>query len=359
MRQPRSSISARSASNAGTTFSAGRAYSISRKRTERCAANTLVESVRELPIAPQLRPTSRLMNGIVAGTSLPTLARDLVQAGSDDARRRTTCPTRGSGCRGALSGRRVFTFVMATIGVREPVELEVVVLRGALVERRRAPRPSGFRAVDGVQHERRHALQRDVDEDAQRAEAERHRGKQFGVLGLVDDEQVAGCRHQRRTRRPGSRCRRTARRCRACRSRSRRRSTGGRCRRGSPSRGRSGASSCGTWCRRVPARSVTRDLSRSTFTSPLRSSSSSSTPGATAMPVKLWPAPTALTCSPFARADSTERRTASMESGRSTRCGRTLSDRPQFCQVPPGRVTGRPSLRRGRWASRRRADRRR
>ena len=43
--------------------------------------------------------------------------------------------------------------------------------------------------------------------------------------------------------------------------------------------------------------------------------------------------------------------------GVSTRCGRTVAVRPQFCQVPPGRVTGRPSLRRGRSAARRRRGR--
>ncbi len=60
-------------------------------------------------------------------------------------------------------------------------------------------------------------------------------------------------------------------------------------------------------CRRVPARRVTRPLAASADTSPCRSSSSSRTPGATAMPVKLCPAPTAFTLRPCLTAAITAR----------------------------------------------------
>jgi hypothetical protein len=91
---------------------------------------------------------------------------------------------------------------------------------------------------------------------------------------------------------------------------------------------------------------------------PLSSLRSSRVPGAAAIPVKLCPAPTALSARPRAPAERTERRTASIVVGYSTSCGRTLSVRAQFCHVPPGRVTGSSSLRRGRWRPRRRGSRR-
>ncbi len=83
------------------------------------------------------------------------------------------------------------------IGVREPVELEVVALRDALVERVE-DLAEILGVLDGVQDERRHALHGDIDEDAERSEAQRHGGQQLGVLGLAHRQQVTGCCDQRR-----------------------------------------------------------------------------------------------------------------------------------------------------------------
>jgi hypothetical protein len=76
------------------------------------------------------------------------------------------------------------------VGVREPVELEMV--RGIragievvhdVVE--------WFGSLDGVEGERRHALERHVDEDAESAEPQRDRREHLGVLGLRHGEQLA------------------------------------------------------------------------------------------------------------------------------------------------------------------------
>ena len=236
MRQPRSSTSARSASNAGTTCSAGSAYSISRKRTERWCREDVRGQVRELPVPPQLRRRP-VDEGDRRRRQLSDLARDLMQPGSDDhvveplpdARERLPWRAHRQACVHLRHGE---------IGVREPVELEVVVRARHARRAHRAPgRESSGRSSACRTNAGTHCRVTSTRiPSAPRPSA--HRGEEFGVLGLAHRQQVAGCRHQRRTRRPASRFLRTARRCHACRSRSRRRSTGGRCHRGSPSRGR-------------------------------------------------------------------------------------------------------------------------
>ena len=82
--------------------------------------------------------------------------------------------------------------------MREPVELEVIDARRAFIEVVQHVREL-LGAVDRVHDERRHALQRDIDEDAECSETRCDSGKQLGVLRLVDGQEVTGCRHQRRT----------------------------------------------------------------------------------------------------------------------------------------------------------------
>ena len=83
------------------------------------------------------------------------------------------------------------------VGVREPVELEVVVLAHAvdpLVEHE----AERLLALDRVQHEPRHELQRHLDEHAERAEADAHRRQQLGAFGLAHGDELPRAGHQLR-----------------------------------------------------------------------------------------------------------------------------------------------------------------
>jgi hypothetical protein len=70
--------------------------------------------------------------------------------------------------------------------------------RDPLVERRQHL-IEWYGLVDGMQDERGHALQRHVDEDAERAEPERDGRQKLGVLGVAHAEELAVRRDQRRT----------------------------------------------------------------------------------------------------------------------------------------------------------------
>jgi hypothetical protein len=178
-----------------------------------------------------------------------------------------------------------------------------------------------------AERERRHALERHVDEDAEGAQTERDGRQQVGLVLVVDGEQLAIRRDERGTHDLGRQSPVTETGAMgAGRERSgdgltidvaevRHRETVGREQRRNAVQSRAGQQA------HTPALAIDGDT-------PLSSLRSSRVPGAAAIPVKLCPAPTALSARPRAPAERTERRTASIVVGYSTSCGRTLGARP-------------------------------
>ena len=79
--------------------------------------------------------------------------------------------------------------------MRKPVELEVVDRVRTSLEVIEHPLER-LRALDRAEQEGRHALDGDVDQDAERAEPEARCGQQLGVLGLADPQDRRIRRHQ-------------------------------------------------------------------------------------------------------------------------------------------------------------------
>ncbi len=115
------------------------------------------------------------------------------------------------------------------LGVREPVELEVVVVGGELVEppERLAP---DHRELVGLEGEQRLDPEGERGEDAQCAEADPGDREDVGVLGPRRPQHLAGAGRPARARRSGRSARRRRRRCRGCRWRWRLRRSARRCR---------------------------------------------------------------------------------------------------------------------------------
>ena len=98
----------------------------------------------------------------------------------------------GAGLRARrLVGADVALHLAALAAARHPVQLEVVD-GGGLVEQPVEDVVERLDGLAGVQHERRHALQRDLGDDAQRADADPGHPQQLGVRRGVDAHDVAG-----------------------------------------------------------------------------------------------------------------------------------------------------------------------
>ena len=221
-RQSLASCTRRSSAQHGRRASArGIAYSISRKRTRRRLTKTRCEWSVQVR-APSALADIRASGGTRAGTRRPA-ATTPAKAALARISSSHTARQRGSGREPLLQRDAGVALQQRHVGVREPVELDVVGRRHQLVEAARAPRssvpgPSTARSANAGSACRVTAVTTPSAPSPTRAAA-----NSSGCRSASQVEHRAGRRHQLEAadlrRQPAE----PRARCRACRSRARRR----------------------------------------------------------------------------------------------------------------------------------------
>ena len=147
--------------------SRGTAYSISRNSTRRGDVKTRCDDVGVGPGADSAREETRLIGGIAPGARSPdpvSQPKSVLESSSSSRQART----RGQRLRGRPT-RAVVALGQHPVGVREPVELEVVVGRRPARRTPSSTSPTAS-APRRLQGERRHDLEGHGGDDAERAQ---------------------------------------------------------------------------------------------------------------------------------------------------------------------------------------------